>query len=141
MDQGSNLYKTQQTLPILCRNRSPGSTRDCRVLPGISSGPPGHCRVAGWVTTPMLTAYIKFGSHTNIAIIYTKLMGVRHLVTPTTHNESGWSITETVHWKCITGTIIIVEGLRLFRVRKMAQIWLNLEFHNGHSVVGTQCPN
>ena len=41
-------------MPVLCRNRSPGSTRDCRVLPGISSGPPGHCRVAEWVTTPMV---------------------------------------------------------------------------------------
>ena len=34
---------------------------DHRVVPGISSGPPSHCRVAGWVTTPM-TVGIKFNS-------------------------------------------------------------------------------
>ena len=53
MDQGFKIYKTQQILPVLCRNRLSGGIRECRVLPGISSEPPGHCRVAGWVTTPM----------------------------------------------------------------------------------------
>ena len=43
MDQGYNLYKIPQTLPVLCRNRSLGSTRHflraARSLPG---GPVGY---------------------------------------------------------------------------------------------------
>ena len=43
--EGFNLYKPEERMPVLCRDRSPGSTRDCRVLPGISSGRP---TIAGW---------------------------------------------------------------------------------------------